>query len=82
MSTTATQLSQWAHLHQFAIDSTSKFHVERRWRLHQFCKANPRGNYDIDSTWIFRRGFDFQNRRNIDKFSTWIFLCHFDVKSK
>ena len=34
-----------------------------------------------DSTWIFRRGFDFQNRRNIDKFSTWIFLCRFDVKS-
>ena len=44
-------------------------------------KANPRGNYDIDSTWIFRRGFDFQNRRNIDEFSRWIFLCRFDVKS-
>ena len=33
------------------------------------------------STWIFRRRFDFQNWRNIDDFSTRIFLCRFDVKS-
>ena len=33
-----------------------------------------KGNCDIDSTWIFRPGFDFQNRQNIDEFSTWIFL--------
>ena len=74
-------ITQWAHLRRFAIDSTAKFHVESSWKLHRFWKANPRGNYDIDSTWIFRRGFDFQNRRNIDEFSTWIFLCRFDVKS-
>ena len=42
-------------------------------KLHRFSKTNPRGNYDIDSTWIFRLGFDFQNRQNIDEFSTWIF---------
>ena len=44
-------------------------------------KVNPRGNYDIDSTWIFRCGFNFQNRWNIDEFSSWIFLCRFRVKS-
>ena len=44
-------------------------------------KGEPRGNYDIDSTWKFRRGFDFQNGRNIDVYSTWIFLCRFDVES-
>ena len=37
------------------------------------------GNYGINSTWKFRRGFDFQNRRNIDEF-TWTFLCRFDIK--
>ena len=74
-------VTQWTHLRRFAIDSTSKFHVESSWKLHRFWKANPRGNYDIDSTWIFWRGFDFQNRRNIDEFSTCIFLCRFDVKS-
>ena len=73
--------SRWTHLRQFAIDSTSKFHVESTWRFYRFWKANPRGNYDIDWTWKFQPGFDFQNRRNFDEFSTWIFLCRFDVES-
>ena len=73
--------SQWTHLCWFAINSTLKVHVESLSRFHQFQKANSRGNYDIDSTWKFRCGFDFQNRRNIDEFSTWIFLCHFNVES-
>ena len=42
---------------------------------------NPSGNYYINLTWKFQRGFDFQNRQNIDEFSTWNFLCRFDVKS-
>ena len=42
--------TQWTHLRRFAIDSTSKFHVESSWKLHRFWKANPRGNYDIDLT--------------------------------
>ena len=50
-------------------------------KLHLFWKTNLRGNYDIGSTRIFRRGFDFQNRRNVDEFITWIFLCRSDVKS-
>ena len=54
--------------------STSKFPVESLWKLHRFWKANPRGNYDIDSSWIFRRRIDFQNRRNIDEFFTRNFL--------
>ena len=54
---------------------------ENSQKSHRLWKANPRGNYDIDSTRIFRRGFDFQNRQNIDEYSTWIFLCCFDVKS-
>ena len=64
--------------HRFAIEIPRGKFVEI---THRFWKANPRGNYNIDSTWKFRRVFDFQNRRNIDEFSTWIFLCHFDVKS-
>ena len=28
--------TQWTHLHRFAIDSTSKFHVESSWKLHRF----------------------------------------------
>ena len=72
---------QWTHLCWFAIDSTSKFHMERSWKLHWFWKANLPGDYDIDSTWIFRRGIDFQKWRKIVEFSTWIFLCCFDVKS-
>ena len=73
--------SQWTHLRRFTIDSTSKFHAESSSRFHQFWKANPRGNYDIHSTWKFQRGFHFQNRRNIDEFSMRIFLCRFDVES-
>ena len=73
--------TQWTHPRRFAIDSTSKFHVESSSKLHRFWKANPRGNYDIDSTWKLRRGFDFQNRQNIDQFSTWIFWRCFDVES-
>ena len=45
--------TQWTHLCGFAGDSTSKFHVESSSRFHQFWKANPCGNYDIDSTWKF-----------------------------
>ena len=74
-------ITQWTGLCRFPIDLTSKFHVESSSKLHRFWKANLHVNYDINSTWIFRRGFDFQNRRNIDEFSTWILLCHFDVKS-
>ena len=72
--------SQWTNLRRFAIDSTSKLHVESSSRFHWFWKANPRGNHYIDSTWKFQRGFHSQNRRNIDEFSTWIFLCCFDVE--
>ena len=61
------------------IDLTSKFHVESSSKLHRFWKANPRGNYDIDSTWKCR--FDFQNWQNIDEFSTWIFRRCFNVES-
>ena len=75
------QESQWTHLRRFAIDSTSKFHVKSSWKLHRFLNANRRGNYDIDSTRKFRRGFHFQNWRNINKFSKWIFLCRFNVQS-
>ena len=42
--------SQCTHFRWFAIDSTTKFHVESLWKFHRFWKANPRGNYDIDST--------------------------------
>ena len=52
------------------LDPNGQIFVNSPSKLHRFWKANPRGNYDIDSTWIFRRGFDFQNRRNIDEFST------------
>ena len=62
-----------------------RFHVElprgNLSRFHWFWKKNPRGNYDIDSTWKFQHGFDFQNRRNINAFPTWIFLCCLDVES-
>ena len=74
-------ITHWTHPRRFAIDSTSKFHEEISSKLHRFWKVNPRGNYDIDSTWKFRRGFDFQNQRNIDEFSTWTFRCCFDVES-
>ena len=64
-------VSQWAHPRRFTIDSVSKFHGESSSKLHQFWKVNPRENHNIDSTWKFRRGFDFQNRENIDEFSRW-----------
>ena len=64
---------EWTHPCRIAIDSTSKFHVEKSSKLRRFWKASPRGNYDIDSTWKFQPAFDFQNRRNIDDFSTWTF---------
>ena len=35
----------------------------------------------IDSTWKFRRGFDFKNWRNISELSTCIFLCRFNAES-
>ena len=44
-------------------------------------KGESTWNFDIDSMWKFRRGFNFQNRHNIDEFATWIFLCRFDVES-
>ena len=47
-----TNITQWTHPRRFAIGSTSKFHVGSSSKLHRFWKANPRGNYDIDSTWI------------------------------
>ena len=72
--------SQWTHLRWFAIDSMSKFDVESSSRFHWFWKANPHGNYDINSTWKLRRGLDFQNRQNIDQFSTWVFLCRINVE--
>ena len=40
-----------------------------------------RGNYEIDPTWKFRDGFDFQNCQIIDEFPTRILLCPFDVQS-
>ena len=45
-----TTLTQWTHLRRFTIVPTSKLHVESLWKLHRFWKANPCGNYDIDST--------------------------------
>ena len=72
--------TQWTHLPQFVIYSTSKFHVESSPKLHRFWKTNLPRNYDIDSMRKFRRGFGFQNRQHIDEFSPWIFLCRFDVK--
>ena len=63
--------------HQFDVETPRGNLVE----ITSTLKGNPRRNYDNDSRWIFRRGFDFQNRRNIDEFSTWIFLCPFNVKS-
>ena len=74
------QGSQWTHLHRFAINSTSKFHVKSLSRFRPFWK-NTHGNYGIDLTWKFWQGFNFQNRRNIDELFTWIFLFHFDIKS-
>ena len=50
-------LAQRTHLRRFAIDSTSKFHVEKAWRFHRFWKANPFGNYDIDLTWKLNSNF-------------------------
>ena len=44
--------------HRFDVE----IHVESSSRVHRFRKANPRGNYDIDSMKIFRSGFDFRNR--------------------
>ena len=49
---TAVVEPQWTHPRQFAIDSTSKFHVDSSSKLHRFWKTNPRRNYDIVSTWI------------------------------
>ena len=66
------------------VDSPSVRRQYSTWILRRdfndFESQIPRENYDIDSTWKFRRGFDFQNRRNIDEFSTWIFLCRFEVE--
>ena len=45
-----TTLTQWTHIRPFTIVPTSKLHVESLWKLHRFWKANPCGNYDIDST--------------------------------
>ena len=51
-------ITQWAHLRQFAINWTSKFHVESSWKLHPFWNANHVENmtsirsvyFDVDST--------------------------------
>ena len=53
--------TQWTHLRRFAIDSTSKLHVENSSRFHQFQNGNAQGNYDTNSTWKFRHGFNIQN---------------------
>ena len=61
--------------HRFDVEIPRGKFVE----ISSILKGEPRNN-DIDSTWKFKRGFDFQNRRDIDEFSTWIFLWRFDVE--
>ena len=67
--------------HRFDVEIPRGKFIDFSSKLHPFWQTNLRGNYDIGSTRIFRRGFDFQNRRNVDEFITWIFLCRSDVKS-
>ena len=62
--------------HRFGVEIPGGKFVE----ITSIWKSESTGNYGIDSTWKFWRGFDFQNRRNIDEFSMWIFLCCFDVE--
>ena len=40
-------IAQWAHLCQFAIDSMSKFHFERRINMETMTSIQ-RGNFDVD----------------------------------
>ena len=68
--------------HRFDVEIPRGKFIDFSSKLHRFWKAKPRGNYDINSTRIFRRGFDFENWRNSNEFSTWIFLCRFDFKSR
>ena len=63
--------------HRFDIEIPRETFVE----ITLILKGESTWKLCIDSTWIFRREFDFQNRRNTDEFSAWIFLCRFDVKS-
>ena len=42
--------TKWTHLHRFAVDWTSKFHVEISLIFYQSWKANPFEKHDIDST--------------------------------
>ena len=74
--------TQWTHLRQLSIDSTSKSHVKSPSIFYRLWKANPRGKNDIDSTWITWRHFNFQSRWNIDEFSTCFFRCRFDVERR
>ena len=83
--------SQWTHLHRFAIDSTSKFHVESSWKLHRFERrihveimtSIRRGNFDVDSTFKidkismgFPRGFFYVvSTLNRCNFFTCCFHC-------
>ena len=81
----ATLYSQWTYLRWFTMGLTSKFHEERSSGFHQIWKVNPRRSYDIDSTWKFLRGFDFQCHRNIDEFEkvdfSISFRCWIDLTS-
>ena len=73
--------TQWTRLRRFSVDSTMKIHIDSPSIFHGLRRANPRVKNDIDSTWITRRRFNFQNWRNIDEFSTCIFLSLFNVES-
>ena len=57
--------TQWTHLRRFAIDSTSKLHVENSSRFHQFQNGNAQGNYDT----IRRGNFDMDSTFKIGKIS-------------
>ena len=68
--------TQWIHLHQFAFDSTSKFHVENRSISHRLWKGNPREKMTSKTSMAW---LDFQNRWNNDGLSTCFCLCFFRV---
>ena len=76
-------MTRWSYIQitNYLLKVLKHFLTNNWSRFHWFRKTNPRGNYDIDSTWKFPRGSDFQSQQNIDEFSTWIFLCRFDVRS-
>ena len=71
--------TQWAHFRRFAINLTSKFHVESSWKLHRFGKVKPPGNLTL----IRSENFDVDSTFKIDKISMSSphELCRFDAKS-